>query len=85
MNHTGCNFLMYDNFLSNANDVLTRVPQGSILGPLLLIIFLNDITDVISSAKIIKYVDDTVIYVADKDVKVIKSSFPQVLMSLQTG
>ena len=63
----------YDNCLSNANDVLTGVPQGSILGPLLFIIFLSDITDVISSAKIIKYADDTVIYVADKDIKVIKS------------
>ena len=43
----------YDNCISNANDVLTGVPQGSILGPLLLITFLNDVTDVISSAKII--------------------------------
>ena len=67
----------YDNCLSNAHDVLTGVPQGSILGPLLFIIFLNDITDVISSAKIVKYADDTVIYVADKDIKVIKSKLSE--------
>ena len=65
--------MSYDNCISNANDVLTGVPQGSILGPLLFIIFLNDVTDVISSAKIIKYADDAVIYVADKDIKVVKS------------
>ena len=53
------------------------MPQGSILGPLLFIIFLNDITDVVSSTKIIKYADDTVIYVDDRDIEVIKSMLSQ--------
>ena len=47
--------------------------QGSILDPLLFILFFNDITDVIVGARIVKYADDTVIYVADKDMKVINS------------
>ena len=54
-------------------DIQTGVPRGSILGPLLFIIFFNDITKVIVGAKIVKYADDTVVYVADKDMKVINS------------
>ena len=65
--------ISYDSCLSNKQDILTGVPQGSILGPLLFIIFFNDITDVIEVAKIVKHADDTVIYVADKDVAVINS------------
>ena len=41
---------------------------------MLFIIFLNDIVDVISNAKIIRYADDTIIYVADKDIKIFKSN-----------
>ena len=59
--------------MSNKQDIQTGVPQGSIMGPLLFIIFFDDITNVIKSAKIVKYADDTVIYVADKDVAVINS------------
>ena len=63
----------YDSCLSNKQDILTGVPEGSILGPLLFIIFFNDVTDAIEVAKIVKYADDTVIYVADKDIAVINS------------
>ena len=43
------------------------MPQGSILGPLLFIILFNDIASVLQHSRIVKYADDTVIYLADKD------------------
>ena len=58
--------------MSNVQHVLTGVPQGSILGPSLFITLLNDITDVVSSTKIIEYADGTVIYAASKDIEVTK-------------
>ena len=53
--------------LSEAQQLKSGVPQGSILGPLFFVLFFNDIIDVIET-NIVKYADDTVIYWADKDV-----------------
>ena len=63
----------YGKSSSKIADIQTGVPQGSILGPLLFILFFNDITNVIVGTRIVKYADDTVIYAADKDLKVIKT------------
>ena len=43
---------------SNWKDVLSGVPQGSVLGPLLFLIFINDIDNEVS-CKITKFADDT--------------------------
>ena len=57
---------------SESEPVNCGVPQGSILGPLLLITFFNDLVDTLDS-KVIMYADDTVIYCASDDVNVVEN------------
>ena len=48
-----------DGNLSGMSAVLSGVPQGSVLGPLLFVLFINDIIEVIDyETKILLYADD---------------------------
>ena len=52
---------------SDSRPVTVGVPQGSILGPLLFILFINDLPDSISKSKIVLYADDTALMYSSKD------------------
>ena len=53
--------VQFKNALSSEEKVTCGVPQGSIVGPLLFIIFFNDFNTCLKHSKVIKYADDTVI------------------------
>ena len=66
-------YVSLDNTLSEEGKVLCGVPQGSIIGPLLFVLFYNDFPSCLKHSKCVIYADDTVIYVPGKDVFIIES------------
>ena len=62
-----------NNCRSVVKSIMSGVPQGSILGPLLFIMFYNDFPDHIQSCEVIMYADDTVIFYANKNPTVIEN------------
>ena len=53
--------VVVDGEVSNWKSVLSRVPQGSVLGPLLFLIYINDLDDNITS-NVLKFADDTKVF-----------------------
>ena len=51
-----------DGVCSDPDPVLSGVPQGSVLGPILFLIFINDLPDNINSTVRLFFADDCVLY-----------------------
>ena len=50
----------------------SRIPQGSILGPLLFNVFINDIFFFVENSEICNFADDNAVYLCGKDLPKIK-------------
>ena len=69
--------VIYDGVASDPQNVLSGVPQGSILGPLLFLIAYDELIEVLIHRKITMYADDTAIYTSDKPFSTIKSNLTE--------
>ena len=61
-----------NNRSSNERNITCGVPQGSILGPLLFLVYVNDLSSILQDCNFQLYADDTVIYHTDDDVNISK-------------
>ena len=59
--------ILANGILSDSFDVTCGVPQGSVLGPLLFLIYVNELSADIPFAYIINFADDTVLFLTHKN------------------
>ena len=58
------------------------VPQGSVLGPLLFIVYVNDIMNAVNDSKIRLFADDTALFIQGKDIQIIFNRMKKCLVKL---
>ena len=61
-------FVHYDGESSDVLEVEYGVPQGSILGPLLFLLHINDLVKAVKNCQVLMYADDTVIYTSSQSI-----------------
>ena len=65
-------FVTLENVFSDAGIINCGVPQGPIFGPLLFLIYKNDLPQALNETGSYLYADDTYIFYQDKDVEKIE-------------
>ena len=60
-------YVVIDDHSSDLLDMTCGVPQGSVLGPIMFIIYINDICDVSDVVKCVLFADDTNIFCSERN------------------
>ena len=75
--HDRTQTVSYDGHMSTSEYIKLGVPQGSILGPLFFIIFMNDVVLEISETQFDMYADDSTHYTSGQDVQQISTKLTE--------
>ena len=75
-------YVSCNNTASYISTVEYGVPQGSVLGPLLFIVYVNDIVNAVNGVNIRLFADDTALFIHGKDVETIYNKMRDCLIRM---
>ena len=61
-------YVEYNGIKSNLCELICGVPQGSVLGPVLFVLYINDIVNAPKTLKLILFADDTNLFISDANI-----------------
>lgn len=77
-------FTVYNGIKSDIQQIAYGVPQGSILGPLLFLVYINDIVHISHSADMVLFADDSNVFFSHNDLRHLESVSNDWLNKLST-
>ena len=75
-------YVVVDNQASSMQLIKCGVPHGSLLGPVLFLLFINDICNVSNLLKFVLFADDTNIFCSNENVEVLHDTLNRELAEL---
>ena len=75
-------FVQFNDCFSASKNITCGVPQGSILGPLFFLLYINDIANVSKLVDLILFADDTSIFFSHKDLNYLNNALNRELRKL---
>ena len=83
--HNRKQFVMYNNVKSNIGKIDYGVPQGSIVGPLLFLQYINDICNVSNQISCTLFADDTNIFATGRNLAELTNMLNTELAKINNG
>ena len=75
-------YVFYNGISSDVKSITCGVPQGSVLGPLLFLLYINDLPNISKKLQFFLFADDTNIYYESNDLKLLEKTVNEELKKL---